>query len=530
MNSIVTKPDFAEPTGLSFATLMRRVLGRSLKPARPGPHLVIQGHVNGSYSLAAVNRCLARTLERRRPGTVRVVPVEGNITADLSQVPAHEPIDDLVHRKPVPGAPYVVISQHFPVYVPDDPTAPALALFYWEETLVPIETVRCLNRHFRGVLAPSAFVAKVLVDSGVSIPVYLVGQAPPLDDFRRLAARQERHSETVSFLHVSSCMARKGVDVLLAAYLRAFRRGDKVRLVIKGFPNPHNEIGARVARIRASDPEAPEIVVINQDLNRRDLLALYADSDVMVLPTRGEGFNLPAAEAMAAGLSVIVTGFGGQMDFCNAETARLLDFHLAPSQSHVAGSHGLWAEPSIEDLVAALREATGNSPSAHARRSNAGRVISQKTSEAALVDRIISAATDCLMPRNAPASAILIDHDTSRRPWSILEGLVALHAEHGHPVAIRLAGTYDLELLPSGEKVLALATLSRVARVIVPSVGDAERLRRLGLGAKLVLIPPGANDALGEQLSGLLRGLTHEQRLVSWRNQEPDRRGESASG
>lgn len=514
MNSIVSKPDFAEPTALSFTTLMRRVLGRSPIPAHSDPHIVIQGHVNGSYSLAAVNRGLARSLERQRPGTVRVVPVEGSVTANLSQVPKHEAIDDLVRRKPVPGAHYVVISQHFPVHVPDDSTAPALALFYWEETLVPIETVRCLNRHFRGILAPSSFVAKVLVDSGVSVPVYLVGQAPPLDDFRRLAiARRLRHSQIVSFLHVSSCMARKGVDVLLAAYVRAFRRGDKVRLVIKGFPNPHNDVGARIARIRASDPEAPEIMFINQDLNRQDLLALYADADVMVLPTRGEGFNLPAAEAMAAGLSVIVTGFGGQMDFCNAGTARLLDYHLAPSQSHVAGSHGLWAEPSTLDLVSALREATGNPPSVRARRSQASRVVSQKTSEAALVHRILRAASDCLVPRTAPASAILIDHDPSIRPWSVMEGLVALHTEHGHPVAIRLAGTYDLDLLPEGEQMLALATLSRAARVIVPSVGDVERLRRLGLGAKLVLIPPGANDALGEQLSGLLRGLAHEHRF-----------------
>jgi hypothetical protein len=394
---------------------------------------------------------------------------------------------------------------------------PALALFYWEETLVPIETIRCLNRHFRGVLAPSAFVAKVLVDSGLTVPVYRIGQAPPLADFRQLGtARRERHGEVVSFLHVSSCMARKGVDILLAAYVRAFRRGDRVRLVIKGFPNPHNDVGARVARIRASDAEAPEIVVINQDLDRQELLALYADAEIMVLPTRGEGFNLPAAEAMAAGLAVIVTGFGGQMDFCNADTVRLLDFHLAPSQSHVAGSHGLWAEPAIDDLIAALRDATGHPPSARARLRHAANFVAQMTDEAALVDRIMRAASDCLLPRDPPASAILIDHDPSRRPWSVLDGLLALHRRAGHQVAIRLSGTYDLEQLPPGEQMLALATLARAARVIVPSLGDIVRLTRLGITSNLVLIPAGANAALGEQLSGLLRGLGHEARLAGW--------------
>ena len=529
MNVIAARPRRAEATGLSLGSLMQRLLGRR-GPATSGPHIIIQGHVNGSYSLAAVNRGLARSLERLRPGMVSVVPVEGSVTTDVSGIPAHERIDDLIRRAPAHGVAQVVISQHFPVYVPQNAAGPALALFYWEETLVPVETVRCLNRHFQGVLAPSAFVAKVLVDSGVSVPVYLVGQAPRLDDFHRLGAtRRERRSEIVSFLHVSSCMARKGVDVLLAAYVRAFRRGDKVRLVIKGFPNPHNDVGARVAAIRASDPEAPEIVVINQDIDRQDMLSLYADSDVMVLPTRGEGFNLPAAEAMAAGLAVIVTGFGGQMDFCNADTARLLDYRLAPSQSHVAGSHGLWAEPCIDDLVVALREATGNPPIARARLRQAAKIVRQMT-EQALVDRILRAATDCLAPSNAPAGAVLIDHDPSQRPWSALAGLVALQAEHGPPVAIRLGGSYDIEQLPAGERILALATLSRAARVIVPDTGVIERLRRLGVAANLVLIPRDANDASGEQLSGLLDGLAQEARLATWRRYEPERNGLSASG
>ena len=516
MNAIVSKPYIAEPVALSLGGLMRRVLRRR-HAQHGGPHIVIEGHVNGSYSLAAVNRGLARSIDRMHPGLVRVVPVEGAVTTDLSGVPPHERIDELVRRPRATGVATVVISQHFPVHVPETPSNAALALFYWEETLVPIETIRCLNRHFRGVLAPSAFVAKVLVDSGLTVPVYQIGQAPPLDDFRKLGAtRRERRGEVVSFLHVSSCMARKGVDILLAAYVRAFRRGDKVRLVIKGFPNPHNDVGARVARIRASDIEAPEIVVINQDLDRPDLLALYADADVMVLPTRGEGFNLPAAEAMAAGLAVIVTGFGGQMDFCNADTARLLDFHLAPSQSHVAGSHGLWAEPAIDDLIAALRDATGNPPSARARLRRAAGFVTEMTNEAALVDRVMRAATDCLLPRDPPASAILIDHDPSRRPWSVVDGLLALHRQAGHQVAIRLSDSYDLEQLPTGEQMLALATLARAARVIVPSLGDIARLTRMGIGSNLVLIPNGVTNACGEQLSGLLRGLTHEARLAAW--------------
>jgi glycosyltransferase involved in cell wall biosynthesis len=518
MNSIATKTSSAarpvppQPSGGALASFVRRLFHRPAPTTSDVPHIVIAGHVNGSYSLAAVNRGLARSIERLHPGTVHVVPVEGTITTDLSGVPEGEAIGHLVQRRKVPGARHVVISQHYPVHVPDNTEDAALALFYWEETLVPIETVRCLNRSFRGVLAPSAFVAKALVDSGVTVPVWRVGQAPQLDDFRRIgAARRERRREVLSFLHVSSCMARKGVDVLLAAYIRAFRRGDNVQLVLKGFPNPHNDIGARVARIRATDPDAPEIVVVNQDLSRQDLLSLYEDADVMVLPTRGEGFNLPAAEAMAAGLSLIVTGFGGHMDFCSTKTARLLDFRLAPSQSHVTGGHALWAEPSQDDLVAALREARAMPPASRARLRHAAEAVDAATSEPALVRRLMHAATTSLQKPADRPPAILIDHHPVLRPWSAVESLTLLHLENGRPVAIRLGSTDAIDAASP-------AVLAQATRVIVPDLACLEHLMRAGLWRNLVMIP----DAAAEQLQGMLLGLAQSY--------EPAFKGASASG
>src|SRR5262249_16455867 len=156
---------------------------------------------------------------------------------------------------------------------------------------------------------------KTLIDSGVRLPVRLMGCAIDLDAFAELGARRaatampHRSSKTApfTFLHVSSCFPRKGVDALLAAFAKAFRRSDPVRLVIKGFPNPHNDVPEQILRLRTLDPEAPEIEMINDDLPEGEILDLYAAADAAVLPTRGEGFNIPAAEALAAGLPLIVT-------------------------------------------------------------------------------------------------------------------------------------------------------------------------------------------------------------------------------
>ena len=134
-------------------------------------------------------------------------------------------------------------------------------------------------RSFDGVLASSRTVAKALIDSGCRMPVGVLGPAPRRSTaFTQLRDERPavRPTGPLNLLHVSSGFPRKGIDVLLAAYAAAFRRGDPVRLVIKTFPNPHNDVAAQIARTwRIADPAVPEIELIDADLDERRLLALY---------------------------------------------------------------------------------------------------------------------------------------------------------------------------------------------------------------------------------------------------------------
>ncbi len=368
----------------------------------------VAGHVNKTYSLAAINRTLARVLEASRPGSVRLVPVEGEPTDDLAEVPSSERagIAALAARPPHDTGPVVVISQHYPIHVPSEAGDVSLAYVFWEESLLPDETVQVLNRSFAGVLAPSRFVAKALVDSGVSVPVHVVGLAPELDAYRALPGAPQTRPGPFTFLHVSSAFPRKGVDALLAAYAQAFRAGDPVRLVIKTFPNPHNDVAQQIEALRRADTQAPAIELVDRDLDEGALSALYRDADAMVLPTRGEGFNLPAAEAMAAGLPLIVTGFGGHRDFCDDGTARLVAYVLARSDSHVATSTSLWAEPDPDDLAAALREAVADRPAALARAARARTAIDLDLAPSHFTNAIVRAAIRSLM--RVPADTLRV--------------------------------------------------------------------------------------------------------------------------
>ncbi len=377
-------------------------------------HVTVAGHVNRTYSLAAVNRSLATALELALPGRARMLPVEGKPTLALAEIPTAERdmVRRLARRAAPQTAPHVIISQHYPVYVPEEPADARLAYFYWEESLVPRATIATLNEAFQGVLAPSQAVANALIGSGLRIPVRVVGYAPPLDEFAAIGAAREPARPTeaapLTFLHVSSCFPRKGVDVLLAAWAEAFRASDNVRLVIKGFANPHNQVADQLRERRTEHPDLAPIELIDDDLDHAALLELYARGHVMVLPTRGEGFNIPAAEAMAAGLALIVTAGGGHRDFVTADEARLIAWRHAPARTHLASNGSVWLEPDAADLAAALREALvdaeagGGRTAARAERARS--VVRQRLDPARWAERVAEACVDLLLlpPARAP--------------------------------------------------------------------------------------------------------------------------------
>lgn len=331
----------------------------------------VQGHVWGSYSLAIVNRRIARVLDEAFPSKVSFAPVETTSVSDLSKTPAEDrPYIQSLLGGAKPAAIHATISQHYPIQPPQGRTDVAMALVAWEESHMPPGMRDMLNGAFDGVLAQVRTVQKALIDSGVWIPAALTGLPVDISDYQDSCRRD---GPARAFLHISSCFPRKGVDALLEAWAQAFTVKDDVELVIKTFPNPHNDVQQRLIALARRHPAMAPVRIVNRDMTRDELIDLYRDADVMVLPTRGEGYNLPALEAMAAGLPLIVTGYGGHRDFCGSAEARLLDYRFALSGSHVRETVSYWADPVVEDLVEALREQTrlDQQPIIEARRKRA---------------------------------------------------------------------------------------------------------------------------------------------------------------
>ncbi|TCS93634.1 glycosyltransferase [Hazenella coriacea] len=132
---------------------------------------------------------------------------------------------------------------------------------------------------------------------------------------------------TFRFVFVGGTIKRKGIDLLLQAYLHEFSADEDVSLVIKDFgTHSFYQGGTMDALITAAadNPHFPHIQYINQDLSEEELASLYKACDCLVHPYRGEGFGLPIIEAMACGTPTIVPDQGPSQDFCDASTSFLL--------------------------------------------------------------------------------------------------------------------------------------------------------------------------------------------------------------
>jgi glycosyltransferase involved in cell wall biosynthesis len=126
------------------------------------------------------------------------------------------------------------------------------------------------------------------------------------------------------FLFVGATVVRKGVDILLAAYDRAFGPRDDVCLVIKDHPGDVFYRGASLGneiRARAADPQRPALEYLDAHFTPARLAALYRACDVAVFPYRAEGFCLPALEALASGIPLIVPRFGACLDYASSRNA-----------------------------------------------------------------------------------------------------------------------------------------------------------------------------------------------------------------
>jgi glycosyltransferase involved in cell wall biosynthesis len=120
------------------------------------------------------------------------------------------------------------------------------------------------------------------------------------------------HAPTV--LYVGKILVWKGVFILTEAIPRIINRIPDARVVFVGSDHPAgNGLGSTKQEMLAQFQHAgvASRVTILDRVERSELIALYHQADVSVVPSLWEGFGYTCLEAMSCGLAVVATAVGG---------------------------------------------------------------------------------------------------------------------------------------------------------------------------------------------------------------------------
>lgn len=259
-----------------------------------------------AYSL--VNSELAKAASKWKTRRVITSPAPGEFRA--------ERVDVQIHHDYAQDFKFVDFSDEGKV----------IAIRTWDFGIFPSAWVLKINEEVDQLWVHSGWVRDNAIQSG--IPARKVRVIPlgvddrifhPVGDMYRLSTRKG-----FRFLFVGRTVVRKGIDILLSAYTKAFGPGDDVCLVIKDSSQDifYKGIDFRKEIIKlAGDATKPEVIYLDRYFEASVLASLYRAADVGVFPYRAEGFCLPILEAMACGVPVIVPRFGACLDFCSKENS-----------------------------------------------------------------------------------------------------------------------------------------------------------------------------------------------------------------
>jgi glycosyltransferase involved in cell wall biosynthesis len=311
------------------------------------PHICWVGPQFVNQSLALVNRELALALIASQQINLSILPVWNDDTRFANQLsPKYQTIKSYYGRQSL--APIDVTVRH---QFPPNPLPPReghwVLIQPWEYGSLPVSLVQKINAGVDEVWVPSTFVHQVhirsdvdpsrvqVIPNGVDTNLFKPGMEPyriPVD-------------KSFKFLFVGGTIYRKGIDLLLQAYLQSFGAKDDVALVIKdvGFYKGEN-LSDRIRALQSS-PHAPAIFYIDQDLSDLEMAQLYNACDCLVLPYRGEGFGIPVLEAMACGRPVVVTAGGATDDFVDSSTG-----YQIPARKLVFGNRRIQGFETVSDL------------------------------------------------------------------------------------------------------------------------------------------------------------------------------------
>ncbi|GIL63132.1 hypothetical protein Vafri_17256 [Volvox africanus] len=295
----------------------------------------------------------------------------------LRRLSAYLPSDIVIHHKD-----YRQLAA-WP-WPPNNSSAYLIGRYSWDMDRIHRQWADQVKLELDEVWVPSNWHATSLQQQGIQVnKIFVVPESvdshlydPDIWDPLTLP-RQRKLSFLTSF-----CMDdHAGWQAVLVAYLKAFRNHTDVSLYMHTATFPqrvyrrdlvyeamHTFLHSSkdtylqsVSLYQGHTNDAPHVHVFGQQLTQLELARIYSSVDVVVVPSRSEGWDAPYMKAMSLGKPLIASIWGGLAEYIQSDFAFLLNYTITPVHSlddWVRGAN--WAQPSVDGLVTAFRTSYGS--------------------------------------------------------------------------------------------------------------------------------------------------------------------------
>ena len=260
------------------------------------------------------------------------------------------------------------VPEYFPLWKERERGKIVIGYTVWETDRPPRHWAPLLNGVDR-LAVPCRWNRELFRQHGVTTPIAVVPHLPPEMESLAPPEALPRPNRPFTFYTIGAWTTRKAVWLSIEAYLRAFSGEESVLLVVKttkrdftrrGFGPFFARTSRRVGQIVRRHPRPAAVRLLAEELSQDEMAALHRSGDCYLSLCRSEGWGLGAYDAACLGRPVVMTGYGGQLDYLDARFSYLVDYDLVPVEDPMAprsydrGQH--WAEPRIDHAATLLRQ------------------------------------------------------------------------------------------------------------------------------------------------------------------------------
>ena len=198
------------------------------------------------------------------------------------------------------------------------------------ETINPPKNWINMMNEMDEIITASEFNKGVFLSNGLKKPIHVIGHAFNTELFNNKIKPMGRY-RPFTFISVGTWKKRKNWENIISAFYDAFSVKDDVCLYVK--TDKPKDFSLAVQHIKKSGiwsnkETAPIYCEQKSHQIFEDIPELMSKGDVYISASLGEGFALPGLHAMALGIPIITTKFGGSLEYAKNEFAT----YFEPSQ------------------------------------------------------------------------------------------------------------------------------------------------------------------------------------------------------